>query len=741
MRPRRLFASAFLLLAIAAPAVQFPVRSVAAADTVQLRAHTGDVALRRAKGGASPVVPGPLSRRDELETHSGTATIELPSGIVLDLGAETLLAVIGGGGTIDAFLAHGSLAVTAGTPANRGYVRPVQVATAIGRLDLRVHEARIEATADRVLLQVIAGTAEVVVKNQRIPLASGQELELRSGGGVGTPRPLAPVAPKGPVTPPAVVETPAPPKPEATTGQPTIGNGAGTTTAVVSRPEVPPPAPAPVAPPPPPPPVAVAPAPAVVTPSYTAVPAAVPEPPKKEPFFGFTTLRLLRDKNLISQGEFDSALRDLHEAVGPRGADSATLVMGKWKTTLYGFVQGDLMWHSTQSFNDFGSNFQVARPGTYAGDHDRMEASVRDSRIGFRVQAPEVPWFRASAVFELDLLGPTGTIGNGITEGSYFVNPVLRVRHAYFKAETPIVDVLFGQYWHLFGNQPNYVPTVIQWPGLVGELFSRTTQLRISKTIKTKPVTVEIAVAGMRPPQRDSSFPEFEAAFRLSFNKWTAVHTNYMTSTSTMAASIAVSADLRRFTLPELVSSPMSTNSQLGMGIAVNAFLPIIRATKEHRDNSLSILAEFVTGQGINDLYTGLTGGVSSLAPPAPPPGAPPSSYVADVDLGLAVYDVNGTLELPRWTTFLVGLEYYLPRVSGKVGLFANFSRSQLHNPELYGIASKVRDNEIFCNAGFFVDIIEAVRVGLDYGRFDDTYADGVHAINHAVQFTGFLFF
>ena len=128
-------------------------------------------------------------------------------------------------------------------------------------------------------------------------------------------------------------------------------------------------------------------------------------------------------------------------------------------------------------------------------------------------------------------------------------------RHAYFKAETPIVDILFGQTWDLFGWQPNYVPTVIQWPGLVGELFSRTTQLRISKTIKTKPVTLEMAVAGMRPPQRDSSFPEFQAGLRLAFNKWTAVHTNYMTSTTTMPASIGVSGDLRRYTLPEFAAT------------------------------------------------------------------------------------------------------------------------------------------------------------------------------------------
>ena len=102
----------------------------------------------------------------------------------------------------------------------------------------------------------------------------------------------------------------------------------------------------------------------------------------------------------------------------------------------------------------------------------------------------------------------------------------------------------------------------------------------------------------------------------------------------------------------------------------MNLFLPIIRGTKEHKDNSLSILAEYVTGQGISDLYTGLTGGVATQTPTAIAGMTP--TFVAGVDTGQAAYDIYGNLQLPRWTTFVVGLEYYLPRVGGRVGLFAN---------------------------------------------------------------------
>lgn len=735
MRFRGSFVPVLVLPALVA--LLLPAQRADAAGVTQLRGHSGEVELRRAKGGpgAAALTPGPLARRDEVETHKGTASIELPSGLISELGPDTLFAVIGGVGSVDGFLARGTLLFTGGAAGSE--LHTVQISTPLGRVDLRVREARIDFTGGRVLVQVISGTAEVIAQKQHGALAAGQELELRSGGVITEPRPLAaPPAPPVAATPTEPVSA-LPAEPTGTQiqikGSPavstTIAQPAGSPSEVTPS-SVPTPAVAPIAP-------AASPSLAAPPPASAGAAAAVPPKPKKEPFFGFTTLRILREKNIISQAEFDSALRDLHETVGTRGADNTTVVLGKWATTLFGFVQGDFMWHSTQSFNDFGSNFQVARPDTYAGSHNRFEGTIRDSRIGVRIQPPELSWLRSSALFELDLFGPTGTIGSTVSENGFFVSPNLRVRHAYLKMETPVVDILFGQTWHLFGWQPSYFPAIVQWPGIVGELFSRTTQLRISKTIKTKPVTIEIAVAGMRPPERDSSFPEFEAGLRLSFNKWTAVHTGYLTSTGTQAASIGVSGDLRMFTLPEFAAMPQSANSKLGLGIAVNAFLPIIPRTKDRKDNSLAILGEFVTGQGINDLYTGLTGGVANPALP----GTPAPTYASGVDAGLAVYDINGQLQLPRWTTFVVSVEYYLPRVGGRVGLFANVSRSQLHDAQQYANSARVRDNEIFYDGGFFVDITDAIRFGLDYARFDDQYVDGVHAINDAVQMTGFLFF
>ena len=98
MRPRRPFAGVFFMAALLSLPVLAAVSRAAAAGVTQLRSLTGEVELRRAKGGpgAAAPTPGPLFRRDELQTHKGTATVDLASGMELTLGPDSLFAVIGG---------------------------------------------------------------------------------------------------------------------------------------------------------------------------------------------------------------------------------------------------------------------------------------------------------------------------------------------------------------------------------------------------------------------------------------------------------------------------------------------------------------------------------------------------------------------------------------------------------------------------------------------------------------------
>jgi len=459
---------------------------------------------------------------------------------------------------------------------------------------------------------------------------------------------------------------------------------------------------------------------------------------------GLSTLNLLREKGIITAAEYESALRDLGEPVGAKGGESLSLVLSKWSATIYGFAETDFIYDTTQSLNEVPGNSQIARPETYAGSHSRFTVSIRNSRFGLRLRAPEWHHIRASAVGEMDFLGTQATT---TSEAATFTSPLMRARHYYLKIETPVVDLLFGQTWSLFGWQPYYFPNSVEIMGLPAMLFFRTPQLRVSKTIKTAPINVELALAAVRPPQRDSGLPEGQAGVRLIVNKWTGVQTMNSTGTQISPLSVGVSGTVRRFRLTELSAAPKNSVELTGWGVAASAFVPVIVGRADKRGNSLSLTGEYVWGMGIADEYPGLTGGVSSAPPPNPDMLMPAPVYTPNVDPGLAVFTADGIAHLVRWQTFIVGAQYTIPGLDGRLWISANYSRSVSDNAYTLGTPGKLRSGEDFADFNLFADVTPAVRLGLEYAYFDDHYAGAevkvaaADAINHRVQLSAFFIF
>jgi len=483
-------------------------------------------------------------------------------------------------------------------------------------------------------------------------------------------------------------------------------------------------------------------------PSASPEPAVLPPaspPPRAPPSVAgpavptgpeWASLRLLRDKGLISDAELGSALAD----IGVVGAGEATtLVVAKLKATIYGYVEGNFKYDSTQTCVEFCGSSQVPRPGTYKGNHGRTIFSARDSRFGLRLAAPEDHGVRVSGGIETDFFGPSAT-----TEQSTYVNPVLRIRTAYVKLETPVLDILVGQSWSLFGWQPLFISASVQYPGLPGETFERTPQLRLSRTFKGEAVTAELAIAANRPPQQDSSTPEGVAGIRLQFTRWTGQHTTYMANTAIQAASLGVSADLRRFRIPELSATPRSGIGRTGGGVAFSGYLPIIPATRTAKDNALSLNGEVSITRGMSDDYTTLgAAGTANAAIPAATPDGAATPYVANFDPGLAAIDAAGHVELIKWLACFASLEFYPAGTGGRLGLFANYGHMESSNARSVGTAAatKIRDHEDLFEVGVLVDPTRATRVAASGSLYDDVYADHVAAKNYSVLVSGWLFF
>lgn len=70
-----------------------------------------------------------------------------------------------------------------------------------------------------------------------------------------------------------------------------------------------------------------------------------------------------------------------------------------------------------------------------------------------------------------------------VTRRHFWSSPTFRVRHMALKLETPVVDLLGGQYWALFSGASAFAPATVQIQGVPGQVFSRAAQFRLSKTI------------------------------------------------------------------------------------------------------------------------------------------------------------------------------------------------------------------------------------------------------------------
>ncbi|MFL5374508.1 MAG: hypothetical protein ACJ78T_10990, partial [Myxococcales bacterium] len=107
-----------------------------------------------------------------------------------------------------------------------------------------------------------------------------------------------------------------------------------------------------------------------------------------------TTLEALRKKGTMSEEDYNAALRDLI-TVGQRASTAPTFVVGRFVTTLYGYLEGDII-HDTQrvTTDGYGGSPSLNLSNVYNGQDGRTVFSARGTRIGIRFAAPEVSGIR-----------------------------------------------------------------------------------------------------------------------------------------------------------------------------------------------------------------------------------------------------------------------------------------------------------------------------------------------------------
>lgn len=416
----------------------------------------------------------------------------------------------------------------------------------------------------------------------------------------------------------------------------------------------------------------------------------------------------------------------------------------KWNLSLYGMVEFNIMRDSTQSLPDSGIGATpVARPGTYASEHARWHFTTRNSRFGMKVTAPDYEGVKTTAVLEMDFFGYT----QGASEGGYMSNGTVRMRLANIKMETKYIDILVGQTYHMFAWMPFFYPCTSSFFPMPNMPFGRQPQVRLSKTIKTDAINIDLAGAAVRPPQRDSQMPDFQGGIKFGFNGWKGIHSLGAGSALLDPFSIGVSGVVRRFEVTEFGAASTRENRATGRAMSVGAFIPVIPASSvEDRGNALSLTGTFITGTGIGDLGGFVT---APAYPPTPAAanGTPGPAYTPNLDNGLVTYDASGQLHTLNWKGFNTGFQYYFPP-SGKVWFAANYNQGESNNVTRYmssatvaSYSKNVVKKSQYADATLFIDIMPALRTGLLYGFYRQTYGDGVVAKNHRAEIAMYCYF
>jgi hypothetical protein len=391
-----------------------------------------------------------------------------------------------------------------------------------------------------------------------------------------------------------------------------------------------------------------------------------------------------------------------------------------------GFVQLDTIGDTTQSFNEVMGNNAIARPGTYAGEHGRLQLSARHSRIGIDFNTPESGGVHTTGLFEIDGLGNQPS---PISEAVFYTNPTIRIRHAWCKVQTPIIDFLFGQTWQLFGWQPYFFPNTAEIQGVPGQVFGRAPQVRLSKLFKGSSVSVEVAIAASRPPQRDAVVPDGQAGVKLTVDDYRGLRTIGAAGTAVDSMAFGVSGAVRRFAVDNYSATPTTAVTDVGWAISVDAMVPVIAKTLKDKANALTFTGSYARGAGDADFYTALTGGLTFPPLPNPTGAMPAPTYTPDIDNGLVAFTPSGDLNLIQFQTFILGLQYRLPP-AGDVWLAATYSHLSSGNIADFGQPQAVFTVANWVAATVFWDATESVRIGAEYTWYGQKYADDVNAHN-----------
>ncbi len=422
--------------------------------------------------------------------------------------------------------------------------------------------------------------------------------------------------------------------------------------------------------------------------------------------------------------------------------DVATRNHEGWKIDWNGYTELDSFYDSTRTFTEQSNNAPITPPGTAGGggDSGRTQMSVRQSRLIMRLGMPDAEGWKMRGYFEGDFLGFDPTPGNATvvqSEQNFYMAPTFRLRQFYAEVSNNGWTFKVGQGWSIFGWQPYYELLNTSTAAPIG-LIQRNPLVQGSKKMDIGPIGTEAAVAVARPTQKDSTIPNIDLAYRLTWDGRKSGTQNWSgTDYKLVPTSLAISGTLRQFSAPNSDGNVADKTSYMGGAVALSAQVPIITAAAlDNIKNSVTFTGEIVNGNGIGDNYVGWTGGLSAMATGAGTGAFGMSNNLyPNLDNGIAGYDSSGNFQLVQFQEFTAQLQYILP-----FEMHSNISVSygRLHSPNVgnlaagtAGVSANAYDTQELYSVSYWADLTDHIRTVLEYDHMLTHYTNNTYPSNN----------
>ena len=479
-------------------------------------------------------------------------------------------------------------------------------------------------------------------------------------------------------------------------------------------------------------------------------------------------LRLLLDKDIITQQEFDQAFEEEQRTKAEeaqRMKQAAAITKNGLHVKLGGFAEIDFIGDSTRSFEEIIGNRPVLRSHTLGGANSLFQTSPRNSRITLDVRAPERDGIKSRFYGSIDFLGNEPAIGSpGVSNLTLRTSPDARIFQMYFLVESPAVDVKIGQDWSRFGFMSDYSRGQVSVAATPANMFNRWIQASVSKRLRvTDTLSLTPVFSVERPPQPDANLPSFVAGVQVAYHGLLAPYTGSSTGDiSLKPLSLQISGVGRRLEANAGgPTNPSGSQPNLGgqtyvpgWGLSSSLFIPVLPSRDEEVGHTAHVVMEGVTGAGISDMFNGLSWGVCNpvCGSSTANGGFGGTAFgQTNIDAGLAaVSSQTGKFEAIRSTSMMVHATYYLPDqgktwVGGGYGTIYSSNAGEMTctvTAAFCGGALRtaqsiyIRDSTYY--AYVFHDFTQEIRAALMTNWVRTTYADGANAENHRIQLSFF---